>query len=83
MAYSGMKSLQPTALYCAHCHEKLYSCFTLSGGHPVIAPVNSQVPYFSEGIVNCPFCEQPMNLVLSDRVRSLWKNEATGRFMVA
>jgi hypothetical protein len=76
-------NLEPSALYCQACHEKLYSCFTLSGGQPVVAPVSSEVPYFKEGHSQCPFCEQPMYVELSGVARMWWKDERSGRMKVA
>jgi hypothetical protein len=76
-------NLEPAALYCQACHQKLYSCFTLSSGQPVIAPASSEVPYFHEGASECPFCSAPMHVELNGAVRYWWKNERTGKMNVA
>jgi hypothetical protein len=68
---------------CATCGARLWSCFQLSNGQPVVAPIGPTVPFFREGEVTCPYCETPFYIEFSDKARLMFRDENDGYVRVA
>ena len=76
-------AMDRSTVLCAACESALWSCFTLSNGQPVIAPVSPEVPYYRDGLHSCPYCDQPIYIERSGQMKAWMRDERTGRLMIA
>lgn len=77
-------NLPRATVLCKNCGSRLYSCFTLSGGQPVVAPCGPTVPLFKNGQeLECPYCETGVRLELTHGASLLFQDERDGHILVA
>ncbi len=48
------------------------------GGNAALSPATSIVPYYEDGMTNCPYCDQPFLLDNLGERRLIYKNEMAG-----